>query len=165
MLAVCEHSLNTGHAHFLFGGGAGVAEQLRRCLVAQFSELHIVGTQTPPFRPLTDGEEDDFVTSIAELRPSIIWVGLSTPKQEKLMARLHERVAPAVMIGVGAAFDFHSGRVPQAPRWMRRSGLEWLFRAYQEPRRLFPRYARNNLPFIYRIAQQGLGVRRYSLEP
>jgi N-acetylglucosaminyldiphosphoundecaprenol N-acetyl-beta-D-mannosaminyltransferase len=80
------------------------------------------------------------------------------------MAHLSDRVAPAVMIGVGAAFDFHTGRVRQAPRWMQRSGLEWLFRAYQEPRRLIPRYARNNVPFICRIALQALGVRRYSLE-
>jgi N-acetylglucosaminyldiphosphoundecaprenol N-acetyl-beta-D-mannosaminyltransferase len=164
MLAVCQRSLVVGGTHFLFGGHIGVAEQLRERLVAHFPGLRIVGTHTPPFRPLTSDEEDDFVARVSELRPSVIWVGLSTPKQERLMARLSKRVAPAVMIGVGAAFDFHTGRVPQAPRWLRRSGLEWLYRACQEPRRLFPRYARNNLPFIYQIALQGLGLRRYSLE-
>jgi len=164
MLAVCERSLNNGESHFLLGGAEGVAEQLREQLVRRFPGLAIVGTYTPPFRPLTAAEEDALVNQIETLRPDVIWVGLSTPKQERLMARLHERVAPAVMIGVGAAFDFHSGRVAQAPRWMQRHGLEWFFRALQEPKRLFPRYARNNLPFLYRIALQQCGIRRYSLE-
>ena len=164
MLAICEHSLNEHRSHFLFGGTEGVAERLRERLVGRLPGLNIVGTYTPPFRPLTGAEEDAIVRRLTGLRPDIIWVGLSTPKQEKLMARLHARVAPAVLIGVGAAFDFHCGRVAQAPRWMQRSGLEWVFRALQEPRRLLPRYARNNLPFVYRIALQGLGVRRHSLE-
>lgn len=164
MLAVCEQSLDIGTAHFLLGGGDGVADELRRRLVARFPGLRVAGSYTPPFRPLTDAEEDSVVRQIRELGADIVWVGLSTPKQERLMARLQRRVAPAVMIGVGAAFDFHSGRVSQAPRWMQRSGLEWLYRTMQEPLRLAPRYARNNLPFLYRVLLQGLGVRRYSLE-
>jgi N-acetylglucosaminyldiphosphoundecaprenol N-acetyl-beta-D-mannosaminyltransferase len=163
MIAVCTRSLNEGRSHFLLGGAEGVAEVLGQRLMDRFRGLSIVGTYTPPFRPLTDEEEDDVVRHLSDTRPDIIWVGLSTPKQELLMARLHQRVAPAVMIGVGAAFDFHSGRVSQAPRWMQRSGLEWFYRALQEPRRLFPRYARNNLPFVARIVLQGLGIRRYSL--
>jgi N-acetylglucosaminyldiphosphoundecaprenol N-acetyl-beta-D-mannosaminyltransferase len=164
MLAVCEHSLNEGLSHFLFGGAEGVAERLRERLVARFDGLEVVGTYTPPFRPLTLDEEDAIVARLAALRPDLIWIGLSTPKQEKLMARLHARVAPAVMLGVGAAFDFHGGRVTQAPRWIQRSGFEWFFRMLQEPRRLLPRYARNNLAFIYRILLQGLGIRRHLLE-
>jgi N-acetylglucosaminyldiphosphoundecaprenol N-acetyl-beta-D-mannosaminyltransferase len=164
MLEVCRQSVDAGYSHFLLGGAEGVAEQLARRLVERLPGLRIAGTYTPPFRPLTDAEDKAIVRHVAELRPDIVWVGLSTPKQETIMARLQSRVAPAVMIGVGAAFDFHSGRVAQAPRWVQRSGFEWLFRALQEPRRLLPRYARNNLPFLYRILLQGLGVRRYSLE-
>ena len=164
MLAVCEHSLDTGTSHFLLGGGDGVVNDLQRRLVARFPGLRVAGSYTPPFRPLTDAEEDSLVRQIREVGADIVWVGLSTPKQERLMARLHRRVEPAVLIGVGAAFDFHSGRVSQAPRWIQRSGLEWLYRTVQEPARLAPRYARNNLPFLYRILLQNLGVRRYSLE-
>jgi N-acetylglucosaminyldiphosphoundecaprenol N-acetyl-beta-D-mannosaminyltransferase len=164
MLAVCEHSLQTRSSHFLLGGAEGVVDVLQRRLAMRFPGLRVVGSYAPPFRPLTDEEEESVVRHIRAVGADIVWVGLSTPKQERLMARLQERVAPAVMIGVGAAFDFHSGRIAQAPRWMQRSGLEWLFRTMQEPRRLAPRYARNNLPFLYGILLQDLGVRRYSLE-
>jgi N-acetylglucosaminyldiphosphoundecaprenol N-acetyl-beta-D-mannosaminyltransferase len=164
MLAVCKHSLDTHRSHFFLGGADGVVDELQQRLAARFPGLRVVGSYTPPFRPLTDDEEDSIVRHIREVRADIVWVGLSTPKQERLMARMQSRVAPAVMIGVGAAFDFHSGRVSQAPRWMQRNGLEWLYRTMQEPRRLAPRYARNNLPFLYRVVLQGLGVRRYSLE-
>ncbi|HKO13746.1 MAG TPA: WecB/TagA/CpsF family glycosyltransferase [Acidobacteriaceae bacterium] len=164
MLELCRRSRDAGFSHFLYGGIPGVAGQLAQRLIERFPGLRVLGTYTPPFRPLTDAEEDALVQHITALRPDIIWVGLSTPRQERFMARLAPRVAPAVMIGVGAAFDFHTGRVRQAPRWMQQCGLEWLFRAIQEPRRLGPRYARNNVPFIFRILLQSLGVGRYSLE-
>ena len=163
MLAVCRQLLRSGRSHFFLGGAEGVAQELAHRLSARFSALRVAGTYTPPFRPLTCDEEEQLVRQVRESGADIVWVGLSTPKQERLMARLAERVAPAVMIGVGAAFDFHTGRVRQAPRWMQRSGLEWLFRMLQEPRRLFPRYARNNAPFIVSILLQALGVRRYTL--
>lgn len=164
MLAVCRELVVVGRSHFFLGGANGVAQELGRCLSARFPGLRVAGTYTPPFRPLSTDEEEALVRLVRQSGADIIWVGLSTPKQERLMARVAERVAPGVMIGVGAAFDFHTGRVRQAPRWIQRSGLEWLFRMLQEPRRLLPRYARNNLPFIVRILLQGLRVRRYTLE-
>jgi N-acetylglucosaminyldiphosphoundecaprenol N-acetyl-beta-D-mannosaminyltransferase len=164
MLELCRQSTVTGFGHFLYGGADGVAPMLARRLVERFPGLRVVGTHTPPFRPLTESEEDALVVRLNELGPDIVWVGLSTPKQELFMTRLHHRVAPAVMIGVGAAFDIHSGRVAQAPRWMQRNGLEWLFRVTQEPRRLLPRYARSNPSFVYRIIRQNLGISHYPLE-
>ena len=165
MLELCRRSIEEHYSHFLYGGASGIVSRLERQLVARFPGLRIVGRDTPPFRELTHVEEESLIQRLAELQPDIVWVGLSTPKQERLMGRLHARVAPAVMIGVGAAFDIHSGRVSQAPRWMQCNGLEWVFRTLQEPRRLLPRYARNNLPFVYRIVLQNLGVNGYSLEP
>jgi N-acetylglucosaminyldiphosphoundecaprenol N-acetyl-beta-D-mannosaminyltransferase len=161
LLAVCKRSVEAGHSHFFFGGAPGVAERLRDRLVAQFPGLRVVGTDSPPFRPLTADEEEEVVRRIELVRPDFIWIGLSTPKQERLMARLSPRFGSSVLLGIGAAFDFHSGRIRQAPRWMQRSGLEWVFRSMQEPRRLLPRYLRNNVPFLCRIALQALGVRHY----
>jgi N-acetylglucosaminyldiphosphoundecaprenol N-acetyl-beta-D-mannosaminyltransferase len=164
MLELCRHSVERGYSHFLCGGEQGVAEQLASRLVARFHGLRIVGVYSPPFGPLSLAEIDAIVYRVREWSPDIIWIGLSTPRQECLMARLQPRVAPAIMIGVGAAFDMLSGRKRQAPRWMQRSGTEWLFRLAQEPSRLGPRYARTNPAFLLRIAQQALGIRRYSLE-
>lgn len=164
MLAVCRQLVGTGRSHFFLGGSEGVAQELGRCLSVRFPGLRVAGSYTPPFRPLTGDEEEELVQLVRQSEADIVWVGLSTPKQERLMAQLADRIAPAVMVGVGAAFDFHTGRVRQAPRWMQRSGFEWLFRMLQEPRRLFPRYARNNLPFIAGILLQGLGIKRYTLE-
>ena len=101
---------------------------------------------------------------VAAARPDIFWVGLSTPKQEKFMAEFLPKLDATVMIGVGAAFDFHSGRVRQAPRWMQRSGLEWFYRLCSEPRRLARRYLRNNPLFVWKFAGQLAGWKRYSLE-
>jgi N-acetylglucosaminyldiphosphoundecaprenol N-acetyl-beta-D-mannosaminyltransferase len=98
------------------------------------------------------------------LKPDIVWVGLSTPKQEKFMAQFGPRLDATLMFGVGAAFDFHTGRVPQAPRWMQRSGLEWLFRLCSEPRRLWRRYLKNNPLFLFHIVCQIAGLRKYRLE-
>jgi N-acetylglucosaminyldiphosphoundecaprenol N-acetyl-beta-D-mannosaminyltransferase len=164
MLELCRRSAEHRYRHFLYGGLPGVADQLARCLTARFPDLDVVGTATPPFRELTSAEENDIIARFARVQPHIVWIGISTPKQERLMARLQARVAPAILIGVGAAFDIHSGRMPQAPRWMQRSGLEWVFRAASEPRRLIPRYALNNLPFVCRIALQQFGLGRYPLE-
>ena len=105
-----------------------MAEALAEKLKAKFPKLEIAGTFTPPFRPLNAEEEKQFVETIRAARPDILWVGVSTPKQEKFMAEFLPKLDVTLMIGVGAAFDFHSGRVRQAPRWMRRSGLEWFYR-------------------------------------
>ena len=163
LLDTCERSAGTGHTHYFYGGAPGVAHQLAERLSARYPGLRVVGTYSPPFRPLTEYEERDLVTRVAAVRPDFFWVGLSTPKQERFMARYSSRLDATVMLGVGAAFDMHSGRTAQAPRWMQRTGLEWLFRLLQEPRRLFWRYARNNPAFIVRATMQLSGAREYPL--
>ena len=164
MLRVCDWTRRHGGSHFLYGGGPGVAEALKERLEAQFPGLKIVGTFTPPFRPLNAGEENDLQARISTLKPDIIWVGLSTPKQEKFMAQYLPRLQTTLMFGVGAAFDFHAGRVRQAPRWMQRSGLEWLFRLCCEPRRLWKRYLKNNPLFVLRAGLQLTGLKKYQVE-
>jgi N-acetylglucosaminyldiphosphoundecaprenol N-acetyl-beta-D-mannosaminyltransferase len=164
MLACCAASTAFGWRHFFYGGGEGVAELLSDRLRERFPALQIVGTYTPPFRPLAEGEEADVARQIEASRADIVWVGLSTPKQERWMAAHVGRVAAPVLIGVGAAFDFHAGLKAQAPRWIQRSGLEWLFRLATEPRRLWRRYLRNNPRFVWRVAMQQLGVAAYDVE-
>jgi len=161
MLRLCEQSVSLGLTHFLYGGTDGVAEQLADRLRSLFPGIRISGTYTPPFRPLNADEQRELGDRVRALRPDFFWVGLSTPKQELFMAENCGRLEAKVMIGVGAAFDMHSGRTTQAPRWMQATGLEWLFRLLQEPRRLFWRYARNNPAFILRVFEQKLGLRRY----
>lgn len=164
LLRVCEHTRTRGHTHFLYGGAPSVAEELKRRLEQQFPGLRIVGVCSPPFRPLTGGEEHDLARQIAALKPDIFWVGLSTPKQERFMAQYWQKLDARLFIGVGAAFDFHAGRVRQAPRWMQRSGLEWLFRLGCEPRRLWKRYLKNNPLFILRALGQLSGLKKYPLD-
>ena len=163
MLEVFQATERTPFRHFFYGGAPGVAEKLRQRLEARFPGAHVVGTYSPPFRPLNQAEEADLAAQVAAAKPDLFWVGLSTPKQEKFMAEFLPRLETAVMIGVGAAFDFHSGTVVQAPRWMQRSGLEWLFRLGCEPRRLWKRYLINNPLFVARLTLQLTGVRKYSL--
>jgi N-acetylglucosaminyldiphosphoundecaprenol N-acetyl-beta-D-mannosaminyltransferase len=159
MLAVCQRSLQTGWQHFFYGGGPGVAQDLARRLKERFPELAVAGTYTPPFRPLTPDEDRAVIEQIRASGADIVWVGISTPKQERWMADHVGKVGAPVLIGVGAAFDFLSGHKPQAPRWMQRSGLEWLFRLGTEPRRLWRRYAEYPL-FVTLVAAQLLGLRR-----
>jgi len=164
MLEVCAWSETNSCRHFFYGGADGVAELLVEKLQARFPKMETVGTFTPPFRPLVAAEEKQFAETIRAARPDILWVGLSTPKQEKFMAEFLPKLDMTLMIGVGAAFDFHSGRVRQAPPWMRRSGLEWFYRLCQEPRRLAGRYFKNNPLFALKILGQLCGVRKYPLE-
>lgn len=164
MLAVCEAGRASGLTHYLYGGAEGVAEELKAKLCARFPGLNIVGTYTPPFRPLTATESAALHADVARTRPDVIWVGLGTPKQEHFMAEYAPTLESGVLIGVGAAFDFHSGRVRQAPRWMQRSGLEWLFRLGTEPRRLGPRYLKTNPLFVLRVLAQKLGLKKHPLD-
>ncbi len=164
MNLICETSCQTGWTHFFYGGGEGVAGELQRRLMARFPRLQVVGIYTPPFRPLTADEEADLARQVTAVRPDILWVGLSTPKQERFMAQHWQRLDATLFFGVGAAFDFHAGRMRQAPRWMQRSGLEWFFRLCSEPRRLWRRYLRNNPAFAWRILCQLTGVKRYSMD-
>jgi len=162
MLAVCETSQTTGYRHFFYGGNDGVPELLRDKLVERYPGLQVVGTYSPPFRPLIDEEQAAAIDMINDADPDIVWVGLSTPKQERWMAAHVGRLRASALIGVGAAFDFHAGLKMQAPRWVQRSGLEWLFRLISEPRRLWRRYLKNNSLFLVLIALQAVGLKRYS---
>jgi N-acetylglucosaminyldiphosphoundecaprenol N-acetyl-beta-D-mannosaminyltransferase len=164
MLDVCAWSEASGAKHFFYGGADGVADLLAQKLKAKFPKLNVVGTFTPPFRALNADEMKQLQATISTAQPDIFWVGLSTPKQEKFMAEFLPKLDATVMIGVGAAFDFHSGRVKQAPRWMQRGGLEWFYRLCSEPRRLAKRYLRNNPIFVWKFAAQLAGLKKYSLE-
>ncbi len=163
MLAVCQDSLIHGYRHFLYGGTEGVPELLAEQLQARFWGLQIVGIYSPPFRPLTPEEDEAIIKKINQSGADVVWVGLSTPKQEKWMAEHVSKLNAPVLIGVGAAFDFHAGVKKQAPKWMQKSGLEWLFRLLNEPRRLWRRYLIYNPQFVYLILLQLLGWRHYYL--
>jgi N-acetylglucosaminyldiphosphoundecaprenol N-acetyl-beta-D-mannosaminyltransferase len=163
LLATCERSVGNGHRHFLYGGDDALVEALAEKLRQRYPGIAIVGAYAPPFRPLTPDEDADVTRRINEAQADIVWVGLSTPKQERWMAEHHTRLSAPVMIGVGAAFDFGAGRKRQAPRWMQRSGIEWFFRLVQEPRRLWRRYVINNPRFVALVLLQVLHLRRWTL--
>jgi N-acetylglucosaminyldiphosphoundecaprenol N-acetyl-beta-D-mannosaminyltransferase len=163
MLEVCSAGVARGVRHFFYGGTEGVAQSLRERLTARIPGLDVVGVYTPPFRALNDAEERELVKLFDSCQPDIVWVGLSTPKQERFMSSYHRRFRCGLMIGVGAAFDMHTGRTTQAPKWMQRSGFEWLYRLATEPRRLWKRYLLNNPAFLCGIVAQWLHPSRYSL--
>lgn len=162
MANVCRLSVEKHWRHFLYGGEPGVADCLKSKLEAQFAGIQIVGTYSPPFRPLLETEEREVIDSIRAACPDVLWIGISSPKQEQWMSQHLGVLNASVMVGVGAAFDFLSGRKRQAPRWMQRSGLEWVFRLWTEPRRLWPRYSQYPL-FVLLVLAQFLGLRKYSL--
>jgi len=165
MRKLCEQSVRHGHTHFFYGGKPGVAEDLKRNFELWYPGIRIVGTLTPPFRPLTLEEESDFFDNVARLKPDIIWIGLSTPKQEMFMVETIKRLDCKLMIGVGAAFDFHTGHTKDAPEWIKAAGLQWLHRLCQEPGRLWKRYLVNNSAFLWHFALQATGLKCYELEP
>ncbi len=154
MLAVLEEAAARGWSSFFYGGKEGVPELLAERLTARFPGLRVAGTYSPPFRPLTDEEDAALVERINATDADLVWVGLSTPKQERWMAAHVGRLTAPVLLGVGAAFDIHAGTLRQAPRWMQRSGLEWAYRLYREPRRLWRRYASNNPRFALAILRR-----------
>jgi N-acetylglucosaminyldiphosphoundecaprenol N-acetyl-beta-D-mannosaminyltransferase len=155
MVAICELAATRGWRSFIYGGAPGVAERLVSRLQEQIPGLRIVGAHSPPYRPLTEAEDREVVERINESGAELIWVGLSTPKQERWMAaHVHRIRAPAVLFGVGAAFDINAGLKRDAPRWLGRLGLHWLFRLLQEPRRLWRRYLYANPLFVARIVRR-----------
>jgi N-acetylglucosaminyldiphosphoundecaprenol N-acetyl-beta-D-mannosaminyltransferase len=164
MLALLALSAQKGHTSYFYGGNEGVADELKARMTDRFPGLEVVGTYCPPFRPLTEDERPHLIEEVNRLKPDLFWVGLSTPKQEIFMEESRNELKAKVMIGVGAAFDFHTDRVSQAPRWMMRSGLEWFYRLCTEPRRLAPRYLRNNPAFIWNILLQQSGLREYPID-
>jgi len=164
LLAVSEVSAKRGYRHYFYGGAEGIAEKLSQNLCERNPGLQVVGLERPPFRPLTEAEDRDAVARINAARPDIVWVGLGAPKQERWMAEHFGRLEAPVMISVGAAFDFHAGVKKQAPHWMQRIGMEWLYRLFSEPRRLWKRYLFNNPWFVWLVLLQLTGLKRYQLE-
>jgi len=160
MMAFCEATESCGYRHFFYGGKPGVAEKLASAWKARFPRLQVAGIYVPPFRPLTPEEDDAVVRQIELAAPDVLWVGLSTPKQECWMNAHLQRLSVPVLVGVGAAFDFHTGEMRQAPRWMREHGLEWLFRLCLEPRRLWHRYIIYGSQFLFWVALEQLGFRK-----
>jgi N-acetylglucosaminyldiphosphoundecaprenol N-acetyl-beta-D-mannosaminyltransferase len=155
MEKACERAVRTGRRMYLYGGRSqGALVQLTRNLRLRHPGLQIVGGHVPPFRPLTREEEAAVAADIQRSGAEVVWVGIGVPKQEKWMAHMSPRLRSHVLVGVGAAFDFHGGLIPQAPARMQRLGLEWLFRLAQEPRRLWRRYLRYNPRFVAGFARQ-----------
>lgn len=148
MLAAMADSCRKGWKHFFYGGREGVADQLKAKMERQYPGIRIVGTYCPPFRALDREEENKLKHRIEQTSPDILWVGLSTPKQELWMAEHLGKIDAPLMVGVGAAFDYNSGRLTRAPRWMQVGCLEWFYRLLCDPRRLWKRYLKNNPRFI-----------------
>jgi N-acetylglucosaminyldiphosphoundecaprenol N-acetyl-beta-D-mannosaminyltransferase len=161
MLGLCEQSVARGYRHFLYGGKDGVAEELRAELIRRFPGLQIVGTYTPPFRPLNAAEEADLRSQLETLKPDVLWCGLSTPKQERFMAAYSKSLPVKLMVGVGAAFDLLSGNLSEAPDWVKKAGLQWLYRLVKEPRRLWRRYLSNNPRFVWFTFLQLTRLKRF----
>jgi N-acetylglucosaminyldiphosphoundecaprenol N-acetyl-beta-D-mannosaminyltransferase len=165
LMAACEHGLKAERRHYFLGGAPGVADELARRLMERFPGLKIAGAYSPPFGDAPDAQnEAEVARRINAAKPDFLWVGLGAPKQEFWMRRFRPLLDVPVMLGVGAAFDFHSGTKPQAPKFLRSAGLEWVFRLATEPARLWPRYRKVVPGFVYRVALQSLGLARYTLD-
>ena len=161
MAAHCAHAARSGTPIYLYGGRSEQAlELLQRSLSERFPGLRIAGAWSPPFRPLTGEEQARVVEEIDASGAQVVWVGTGQPKQELWMHEMRPRLAAPLLVGVGAAFDFHAGIVSQAPGWMQRSGLEWLYRLTREPRRLWRRYLTQNPRFVAIFARQWWRVHR-----
>jgi N-acetylglucosaminyldiphosphoundecaprenol N-acetyl-beta-D-mannosaminyltransferase len=160
METFCKATATKGYRHFFYGAAPGVGEELAARFVSRFPGLAVAGTYSPPFRALTREEDVELIQAIEETKADVVWVGLSTPKQERWMYEHSGRLKVPVLVGVGAAFDFHTGRIAQAPKWMREHGLEWLFRLTMEPRRLWRRYILYGFEFILYVTLELLGVRK-----
>jgi N-acetylglucosaminyldiphosphoundecaprenol N-acetyl-beta-D-mannosaminyltransferase len=157
----CEETASKGYRHFFYGGAAGVAEDLASRLGARFPSLQVAGSYCPPFRPLSEQEDEAMVAMLNDARADVVWVGLGAPKQERWMHEHRARLQAPVLVGVGAAFDFHTGRVAQAPPWIRDHGFEWLFRLSREPGRLWRRYLVYGTQFAALVLLEALGLKKF----
>lgn len=153
MLRCLEATQSEEYSHYFVGGTDDLLSALTTRLRARFPGLHIAGTYAPPFPPWPADEDRRIISRLTEARANFVWIGLGCPRQERWIAAHLEQLPPAVYGGVGAAFAFHAGRVPQAPPWMQKAGLEWLFRLLAEPRRLWRRYFVYNSLFLYYLAR------------
>lgn len=163
MHALCDLSQQRGYRHYFFGGMQGKNGLLVEKLKARFPDLGIAGSYAPPLRSIGEMEENSILDQINEANPDVLWVGLGSPKQDYWMRNHRGRLDVPVMIGVGAAFDFIAGTKRQAPLWMRRAGLEWLFRLCCEPGRLWKRYLFGNTQFIYFLIRDMMNKKPYNL--
>jgi N-acetylglucosaminyldiphosphoundecaprenol N-acetyl-beta-D-mannosaminyltransferase len=162
MLETFRLSEARGWRHFFYGGSEGVAEAMRAEMTKRFPKLQVAGTFEPPFRALTSAEETQLAEQVRSCRPDIMWVGLGSPKQDRFMAAMLPKLDVTLMAGVGAAFNFFTGRVPQAPLWMQRSGLEWFYRCLHEPR-VRGRYFSTVPRFIFAVLAQQCGMKKRPL--
>ena len=154
----CEAS-GSAYRHFFYGGTPGSAQNLARTLQEKFG-IVVAGTYTPPFRPLTREEEAELAAMVEDSSPDVLWIGLSSPKQETFMYEHRHKLKVPLMVGVGAAFDLNCGNVLRAPVWMRDNGLEWLFRLASEPRRLWKRYLITIPNALWFVGLELMGFRR-----
>ena len=160
LLAFSELSARKGYRQFYLGGAEGVAEALGQAMSDRFPGLQVAGICCPPFWEMSRDEESKMLAAANAAGADVIWIGLGSPKQDLWMARYRDRLNAPLLVGVGAAFDFLTGRVPHAPRWMQNSGLEWVFRLGAEPRRMWRRYLIYNPLFVWHLGKQWLLYRR-----
>lgn len=154
--ALVSRGIPLGRSHFFLGGAPGVPEELARRLGEEYPGVRVVGTFSPPFRPATPQEDEALVAQINSAHPDYVWVGLGAPKQDLWVAAHRPLLTASALLAVGAAFDFHAGKKRRAPRWMQRTGTEWLFRLITEPRRLAVRYTVVNARFLWLVLTEGL---------
>lgn len=164
MLRLCDWGRERGYKHYFYGGAEGVADRLAENLAGIYPGLDVAGTYCPPFRGLYAGEDEADVARINESDADILWVGLGAPKQEKWMHAHAGRIEASAMIGVGAAFDFHSGNVPWTPPWIRSLGMEWLFRLARNPKRMWRRNV-DSVRFTACVLRQAIARRRKRVWP
>lgn len=162
VLAFCKETAGLRYRHFFYGGESGIPERMAESLERRFPGLQVAGTYSPPFRPLTKEEDAEILSMISRAEPDVLWVGLGAPKQEHWMYEHKDKLNVPVVVTVGAAFDWLSGRKKQAPRWMREHGLEWLFRLFQEPGRLWRRYLIYGTEFVASIVLESLGLKKFA---
>lgn len=158
MHAFCKVAARKGYRHFFYGGAQGVPETLAINLMGEFQGTNVAGMYSPPFRSLTKEEDDHIVRMINDAKPDVLWIGLGCPKQEKWAFEHRSRLDVPIIASVGQAFDIYSGRISQAPAWMRNAGLEWLFRLLTNPRRLWKRYLLYNSQFLFFVALEWMGI-------
>lgn len=161
LIEFCERTRGTTYRHYFYGGAPGVAQEMAEILQRRFPDVQVVGTCSPPFRALSPEEDARLVAQINDAVPDVLWVGLGCPKQERWMFAHRQQVRAPVMLGVGQAFDILAGRLARAPKWMQRSGCEWLFRLVREPRRLWRRYLLSNSEFVVCLLLESAGLKKF----
>jgi N-acetylglucosaminyldiphosphoundecaprenol N-acetyl-beta-D-mannosaminyltransferase len=162
MLEAGQKAKEYGYTFFLYGGSPGAPEKMEQYIRERCEGVQVVGKCSPPFRPLTEEEDQEVCNMINAAKPDIVWVGLGSPKQDVWISEHREKIRGSILIASGATFDFFSGRIKQAPQWIRDSGFEWLYRLIQDFRRLWVRYTIYNVVFLAMFSLQLVGLRRFA---